>query len=138
MNLENNIKSGFTTPNSYFEDLESKIMNKITLPDSGFKVPNNYFEDNSKKLENLIHKNQTPVIQMKSNRYWITGIAAVFLLSIISPMFYNQSKTNEISESTEIAYLDFHSDDINEVELIEYLDEQSIEELENELIYNNL
>lgn len=145
-NLENNtIKNGFTTPEDYFENLSDRIFEKINgevtstcMPEtSGFMVPENYFIENEIALLNKIKKPETKVISLKATLYKVSGIAAVLLLTIVSPMLYNsvELKKNELAE---INYLEMHSDELGIYEVGSMLDNEDISELENELIYNDL
>lgn len=145
-NLENNkIKSGFTSPTDYFDTLSDKIFEKLNgeldttmLPKTtGFVVPENYFETNEQNLLSKIKQPKVKVISLKATLYKVSGIAAILLLTIVSPMFYNsiETKNNELAEMN---YLEMHSDDLGIYEVGSMLDNEDLSELENELIYNNL
>ena len=144
--LENNkIKNGFTTPSDYFDTLSDKIFEKInrdvnttSFPEaSGFIVPENYFDKNEETLLSRINHSKIKVISLKSTLYKVSGIAAILLLTIVSPMLYNsiETKNNELAEMN---YLEIHSDELGIYEVGSMLDNDDIAELENELIYNDL
>ena len=144
--LENNkIKNGFTTPADYFDTLSDRIFEKINgevcsnlLPEtSGFIVPENYFEKNEVELLSKINHTKTKVIRLKATLYKVSGIAAVLLLTIVSPMFYNSVETKK-NELAEISYLEMHSEELGIYEVGSMLDNEDLAELENELIYNDL
>ena len=144
--LENNkIKNGFTTPADYFDTLSDRIFEKINgevcsnlLPEtSGFIVPENYFEKNEIELLSKINHSKTKVIRLKATLYKVSGIAAVLLLTIVSPMFYNSVETKK-NELAEISYLEMHSEELGIYEVGSMLDNEDLAELENELIYNDL
>ena len=144
--LENNkIKSGFTAPNNYFDDLSDKIVEKINgevttnlIPKvSGFVAPEDFFVKNEVKLLTRIKDTESKVISLKHTLYKVSGIAAVLLLTIISPMLYNSSETKNI-ELLEMSYLQMHSEELSVYEVGTMLEEKELIELENELIYNNL
>ena len=144
--LENNkIKNGFTTPTDYFDTLSDRLFEKINgevnttlLPEtSGFIVPENYFEKNEAELLSKINHSKTKVISLKSALYKVSGIAAVLLLTIVSPMFYNSVETKK-NELAEISYLEMHSEELGIYEVGSMLDNEDLAELENELIYNDL
>lgn len=144
--LENNkIKSGFTAPNNYFDDLSDKIVEKINgevttnlIPKvSGFVAPEDFFVKNEVKLLTRIKYTESKVISLKHTLYKVSGIAAVLLLTIISPMLYNSSETKNI-ELLEMSYLQMHSEELSVYEVGTMLEEKELIELENELIYNNL
>ena len=146
VDLENNkIPNGFTTPADYFDTLSDKIFEKLngevntsSLPEtSGFIVPENYFATNEVKLLSRINHSKTKVISLKTTLYKVTGIAAVLLLTIVSPMLYNSFETKK-NELAEMSYLEMHSDELGIYEVGSMLDNNDISELENELIYNDL
>lgn len=144
--LENNkIKNGFTTPTDYFDTLSDRIFEKINgevhsnlLPEtSGFIVPDNYFAKNEAELLSKINPSKTKVISLKSALYKVSGIAAVLLLTIVSPMLYNTIETRK-NELAEMNYLEMHSEELDIYEVGSMLDNEDLAELENELIYNDL
>lgn len=145
-NLENNkITTGFSTPTDYFDTLSDRLFEKIngevntnSFPEtSGFVVPENYFTKNEAEILSKINHSETKVISLKATLYKVSGIAAVLLLTIVSPMFYNsiETKNNELEE---MSYLELHSDELGIYEVGSMLDNNDISELENELIYNDL
>lgn len=144
--LENNkMNSGFTTPTDYFDTLSERLFEKINgevetnlLPEtSGFIVPDNYFAKNEVELLSKINHSKTKVISLKATLYKVSGIAAILLLTIVSPLFYNsvETKNNELAE---MSYLEIHSEEFGIYEVGSMLDNNDILELENELIYNDL
>lgn len=144
--LENNkIKNGFTTPTDYFDTLSDRLFEKINgevnsslLPEtSGFIVPENYFKKNEAELLSKIKHSKTKVIRLKATLYKVSGIAAVLLLTIVSPMLYNSVETRK-NEMAEMNYLELHSEELGIYEVGSMLDNNDLVELENELIYNDL
>ena len=144
--LENNkIKNGFTTPTDYFDTLSERLFEKIRgdvntsfLPEtSGFIVPDNYFAKNEAKVLNKINRLETKIISLKTTLYKVSGIAAVLLLTIVSPLLYNSIETKK-NEVAEMNYLEINSEELSIYEVGSMLDNNDILELENELIYNNL
>ena len=144
--LENNkITNGFTIPSNYFETFSNEIFEKIngevitqSLPKStGFIVPEDYFETNEAVVLKTIQSNQSKIINLKSTFYKVSGIAAVLLLTIVSPMLYNSAETKN-NELVEMSYLQLHSEELSVYEVGSMLDDKELIELENELIYNNL
>lgn len=144
--LENNkIKNGFTTPTDYFDTLSNRIFEKISgdvnttsIPEvAGFIVPDNYFINNEERLLSRINQSKVKVISLKATLYKVSGIAAILLLTIVSPMLYNsvETKNNELAE---MKYLEIHSDELGIYEVGSMLDNEDLVELENELVYNDL
>lgn len=145
-NLENNkITTGFTTPTDYFDTLSDQIFEKYNekvnprlFPEmSGFVVPENYFTTNEEKLLRKINVSKPKVISLKTTLYKVSGIAAILLLTIVSPLLYNSVETKN-TELTEMSYLELHSDELSIYEIGAALDNNELTELENELIYNDL
>lgn len=144
--LENSkIKNGFLTPTDYFDTFSDKVFEKISgevhtslLPkNSGFIVPDNYFENNEIELLSKTTTTNTKVFSLKTTLYKISGIAAILLLTIVSPMLYHsiETKNNELAE---MSYLEIHSEELSIYEVGSMLENEDLTELENELIYNDL
>ena len=141
----NKIKNGFTTPTDYFDTFSEIVFEKINgevnsnlLPEtSGFIVPENYFEKNEIELLSKINHSKTKVIRLKATLYKVSGIAAILLLTIVSPMLYNSVETRK-NELAEMNYLEMHSEELGIYEVGSMLDNEDLAELENELIYNDL
>jgi hypothetical protein len=144
--LENNkIKNGFTTPTDYFDTLSDKIFEKLegevtttSFPETtGFIVPENYFTKKEEKLLSIINPSKAKVISLKTTLYKVSGIAAILLLTIVSPMLYNsiETKNNELAE---MSYLEMNSEELSIYEVGSLLENDDLSELENELIYNDI
>lgn len=144
--FENNIMiSGFATPLDYFDNLSEKIIEKINgeeatnlIPKtSGFNVPEDFFVKNEAKLLTSIKNTKSEVINLKHTLYKVIGIAAVLLLTIVSPLLYNSAEIKN-NVLIEMNYLQLHSEELSVYEVGSMLEENELIELENELIYNNL
>lgn len=139
------ITNGFTTPLDYFDDLSDKIVEKINgetvtylIPKvSGFIVPEDFFVKNEVKLITKINYSKDKVINIKHTLYKVSGIAAVLLLTIVSPLLYLSAETKD-NEFVEMSYLQLHSEELSVYEVGSMLEEKELIELENELIYNDL
>ncbi len=144
--LENNkITKGFTIPSNYFEAFSNELFEKIngevitqSLPKStGFIVPEDFFVKNEAKLLARINYTEAKVVSLKHTLYKVSGIAAVLILTIVSPMLYNSAETKN-NEFVEMSYLQLHSEELSVYEVGSMLEDKELIELENELIYNNL
>lgn len=112
--LENNkeIKSGFKVPENYFEQFEAKMMAQIPV-------------EKETKVVSLFYKKQV----------WISSIAAVLLLAIAIPVYFNMVKENNLDAGTIEVYLS-QQQGIGITELSKHLTDEDIAELENNLSIN--
>lgn len=112
--LENNkeIKSGFKVPENYFEQFEAKMMEQIS-------------KENETKVVSLFYRKQV----------WISAIAAVLLLAIAIPVYFNMAKENNLDAGTIEIYLS-QQQGIGITELSKHLTDEDIAELENNLSIN--
>ena len=112
--LENNkeIKSGFKVPENYFEQFEAKMMKQIS-------------KEKKTKVVSLFYRKQV----------WISAIAAVLLLAIAIPIYFNMAKENNLDAGTIEVYLS-QQQGIGITELSKHLTDEDIAELENNLSIN--
>ena len=112
--LENNdkINSGFKTPEHYFEQFEAKIMQQITTEKPVKEV----------KVVSLFYRKQV----------WISSIAALFLLAIAIPVYFNMASESNLESTTIESYL-AQQQSVNTNELIQHLSDEDITELESTL-----
>ena len=112
--LDNNYKitSGFITPENYFEQFEAKIMHQISAHKSAVKEA---------KVVSLFHRKQV----------WMTSIAALFLLSIALPVYFNSVNESSLHADTIEHYLAQQS--VGTTELTKHLTNDDILELETSL-----
>ena len=113
-NLENKkeIKSGFKVPENYFEQFEAKMMAQIPV-------------EKETKVVSLFYRKQV----------WISSIAAVLLLAIAIPVYFNMAKENNLDAGTIEVYLS-QQQGIGITELSKHLTDEDIAELENNLSIN--
>ena len=112
--LENNkeIKSGFKVPENYFEQFEAKMIVQIPV-------------EKETKVVSLFYRKQV----------WISAIAAVLLLAIAIPVYFNMAKENNLDAGTIEVYLS-QQQGIGITELSKHLTDEDIAELENNLSIN--
>jgi hypothetical protein len=112
--FDNNYKitSGFITPENYFEQFEAKIMHQISSQESAVKEA---------KVVSLFHRKQV----------WMTSIAALFLLSIALPVYFNSVNESSLEADTIEYYLAQQS--VGTTELTKHLTNDDILELETSL-----
>lgn len=142
-NLENNkFKTGFKIPEGYFENFDNKLFNLIDKSElsikenHGFILTDNYFEKSKIQLYQIIDNN-SKVVQLKPKLFKILSWAAIITLSILSPMIYDNLKNDSNIWNTE-KYLELSTDEISEYEMSNFLSDEDINSLENELVYNDL
>ena len=112
--LENNkeIKSGFKVPENYFEQFEAKMMAQIPV-------------EKETKVVSLFYKKQV----------WISAIAAVFLIAIAIPVYFNMAKESSLDASTIENYL-AQQQNVGITELSKHLTDEDITALEKNLSLN--
>jgi len=104
---------------------EFKLDNEPKIK-SGFITPNNYFDDFSEKVMLKLSKNEPKVVSIwAKNIKWIYAIAAILVILLSIPFInFNQVNSNKASNAAIENYLSYHStitdDDI--VELLDYED----------------
>jgi hypothetical protein len=113
--LENNnkITTGFTVPEDYFEQFEAKMMQQISTQKTAVKEV---------KVVSLFYRKQV----------WMSSIAALILLAIAIPVYFNMAKENNIESHSIENYL-ANQPHLSENEIIEHLSEEDINALENSL-----
>lgn len=101
---------------------------------SGFKTPDGYFENFSEQLLAKIAQEEKPVISIfQRRRNWLVAAAAVLLIGISIP-FLNKANvsSSSVDEETMENYLAYQST-ISQYDLINLLDKEDIESLESDL-----
>lgn len=104
---------------------------------SGFKVPENYFEQiEAKMMEQISKEKETKVVSLfYRKQVWISSIAAILLLAIAIPVYFNMAKENSLDAGTIEVYLS-QQQGIGITELSKHLTDEDIAELENNLSIN--
>lgn len=142
-----NNKSGFTTPESYFNDFENNFNEKklkTLIPnENGFIIPDNYFQT----FEENLNLKETKVFTLKNkiNNYypWLVA-ASLTLFLFLKVMFFNTDKRLDFDTLSEndLEYW-INNNDMNETDIaiifkdnIESEDDFTFSSLENEKIEN--
>ena len=112
--LEHNkeIKSGFKVPENYFEQFEAKMMAQIPV-------------EKETKVVSLFYRKQV----------WISAIAAVFLLAIAIPVYFNMASESNLDASTIENYL-AQQQNVGITELSKHLTDEDITAIEKNLSLN--
>ncbi|GAA4757506.1 MULTISPECIES: hypothetical protein [Flavobacterium] len=109
-------------------DLEND--NKIV---TGFKIPDNYFDSFEDRLMQKIESapEKAKVVSLWQRKsVWISGVAAVFVISIGTWIYFEQQKTESIEISQE--YLAYESD-ITTEDIAKHLTDDELTNLELEI-----
>ncbi len=110
-------------------DLENK--NEIK---SGFKVPENYFEQfEAKMMAQIQPESETKIVSIfYRKQVWMSAIAAVVLLAIAIPVYFNMANNNNLDATTIEMYLS-QQQGIGITELSKHLTDEDIVALEQNL-----
>lgn len=106
----NKIKSGFETPDNYFEKFENELMAKIS-------------KEKEPKVVSLFYRKQV----------WISAIAAVFVAMFAIPIYFNSANKTNIETATLENYL---TTELNTYDLIDKLTDEDISSLESDIALN--
>ena len=110
-------------------------MKKIDLDnepkiDSGFTIPENYFEQFEAKIMNQLPDKDVKIISIwKRKAVWISGIAAVFAISLGIAIFQNNNNQEMIITDDLVAY-----EDLSTYDIAEHLTDNDIQEIEETLL----
>lgn len=98
---------------------------------TGFKTPEGYFDAfQQKMMENLPVEESKVISIFAGNRKWILSAAAVFVVALTIPTFYNSaSNEDEIDAVAMENYLAYQSN-ISQYDLINLLDNEDIQSLD--------
>ena len=105
---KNEIKSGFKVPENYFEQFEAKMMAQIPV-------------EKETKVVFLFYKKQV----------WISSIAALLLLAIAIPVYFNMASESNLDATTIESYLAQQS--VGTTELTKHLTDEDVIALETSL-----
>jgi len=136
------IKTGFTTPDKYFNNFDKKLLNKLSIEESeselpkeaGFTTPENYFDNVEGEILNKVIPTKTKVIKLFNKKQFLyaTSIAAILALSffILNPSNLNLSTFDDIEYAAFEEYLNTEDLNISALELAD-LYEIETNELDN-------
>ena len=101
---------------------------------SGFKTPEHYFDDFSEKVLQQLNEKEVKVIPFyKRKRSLSLAAAAVIGFALLIPIVNNYRATsNDLDEATLETYLAYQSN-LNQYDLIQKLDNSDIEKLNNNI-----
>ncbi|MDP5201851.1 hypothetical protein [Flavobacterium sp. DG2-3] len=101
---------------------------------SGFKTPENYFDTFQEKVLQQLNEKEVKVIPFYKRKKIISlAAAAVIGFALLIPIVNNyRANSNELDEATLETYLSYHSN-ISQYDLIQNLDDNDIEKLGNDV-----
>lgn len=101
---------------------------------SGFKSPENYFDDFSEKVLQQLDQREVKVIPFYKRKKTLSLAAAALIgFALMIPIVNNYRATsNDLDEATLETYLSYQSN-ISQYDLIQKLDDSDIEKLNNEV-----
>lgn len=128
--------SGFTIPSSYFNEVEEKILQEITLEKNGsknlpFSIPNGYFETLESRILLKLHPKKEPkiisLIHTKAFKYAVS-IAAIIILfiSIFTNISKNMFDFDAIDQSQVSYYVEQGYINLSDTELETLISEQAL------------
>ncbi len=155
MKLENNIPKnrGFTTPQDYFKNSKEQLLSQIMLDEHlqgsaapAFDVPEDYFDTSKERIldtlsrkrneepsHNLTAPAETKVISLRQYLYPIAGGIAAALLIMVS-IFWSQAQSSSSEDLNSIAaYFEDDAADLEGIEFAEWLTDDDINDLQNDL-----
>lgn len=128
MNTTNNhIKTGFKTPDNYFDDFENNLFEQLQLENkTGFTTPENYFDTLEADVLKHIKPSKTKVISLNNKKQlaYISTIAAalVFSFFILKPADLQKITFDDIEYSAYENYFSAEDINISSTELAEMYD----------------
>lgn len=138
--LTEDIKTGFTVPESYFTGIEDELFSKLIeekLPKhNGFKTPKSYFEE----LEDLIIKKteKGKVITLKRKKIKLISVAAsIALLLFFGSNFIFNNNNTELSSEEIISWLDVNANSLSNDDIAFALTELNINDINPYLAIKN-
>ena len=99
--------------------------------ETGFKIPEHYFENLENRIMNQLPEQEVKVISLWQRKsVWISGLAAVLVVSLGTWFYFNQ-QANELTVSSQ-EYLAYSSD-LSTEDIAYHLTDEDITTIENEL-----
>ncbi|MEL1254476.1 hypothetical protein AAEO57_11860 [Flavobacterium sp. DGU38] len=101
---------------------------------TGFKTPEHYFDDFSAKVLQQIEKKEIKIIPIYKRKEVVAMFAAaVVVITLMIPIINTYNKSKELDEATLETYLSYQSN-LNQYDLIRELDTKDIEEINQNVV----
>lgn len=129
---KNHIKTGFKTPDNYFDTFENNLFEQLQLENkTGFTTPENYFDTLEKNVLNQVTPSKTKVISLitKKQLVYISTVAAAVLFSffVLKPSDLQKTTFENIEYTVLEDYLTIEDIDLSANELAELYNIDSID-----------
>jgi hypothetical protein len=111
-----------------------KLTKNSKIP-SGFKIPDSYFDDLESKLDKKLYKKEPQLVLFyKNNKSWIYSAAAILVVAVSIPLYtLNPAEANKATTKDIENYIT-NRNIITEEELANELSQADIEALKQELL----
>lgn len=97
--------------------------------ESGFKTPDHYFENFSENVTQHLSENEPKVISIFQKRKSSLMIAAaILIMALMVPLFYNQTNNKELDTATLENYLSYQTN-MTQYDLINALESEDIDNI---------
>ena len=142
-NFKHKNNTGFKVPETYFQDLENSLMNKIShdneLPiveSSGFMTPDSYFDELEDSILAKSIAPETKVVPLFKKEYWLYASAIAAIMVIMLGNFFPSNQTNDLGwDDIEVTALENYiydsyemgSIDLNSVEYSDLITQGDLE-----------
>ncbi len=105
---------------------------------TGFKIPDNYFEQfEAKMMEKISVEKETKVVSIFHRKQLIiSSIAAIVLIALAIPVYFNMANENNLDAITIENYLT--QQNVGTTELTKHLTDEDIKTLESNLSLNTI
>lgn len=101
---------------------------------SGFTTPEGYFEQFSEKLLSNIPQEEKPIISIFARKKkWFMAVAAILVLGIMIPFLNKNSNESQSLDNASLENYLAYQTTISPEELVSLLDEKDIEAIETDL-----
>ena len=105
---------------------------------TGFITPDNYFEDFSTKIMHQLPTDEPKVISFFSRRKtWFYSAVAIIVLALTIPVYNNYNNTSTEIEPISLENYITYQSTISDVELVSLLDENDIQKMNEDLNLEN-
>lgn len=130
-NKSHNMKSGFKTPDNYFNQFEDNLLSEISLKErvskTGFNIPDGYFETFKVEIKEPASKTKVISLFSRKTMWYAASVAAITVLLVNIPNFKTTDNFAAIGTESMESYM--LTNDYDAYELSElFIDTNAFEE----------